>query len=96
MRMSLVNSLVFLSVVLLCASAFLNAHTDDHGFLRFATQAAQKQQASQTKTVTLLDTTDSHSHILPWDYYENRAGQDRNTCEAGPSRRARRIAARLW
>jgi len=71
MRMSLVNSLVFLSVVLLCASAFLNAHTDDHGFLRFATQAAQKQQASQTKTVTLLDTTDSHGHILPWDYYEN-------------------------
>ena len=71
MKTSGVNSLIFLSVVLLCASAFLNAHTDDPGVLRFAAQAAQKEQILQTKTITLLDTTDSHGHILPWDYSEN-------------------------
>jgi 2',3'-cyclic-nucleotide 2'-phosphodiesterase / 3'-nucleotidase len=71
MKTSGVNSLLFPSVVLLCASAFLHAHTDDPGVLRFAAQTAQKEQIPQTKTITLLDTTDSHGHILPWDYSEN-------------------------
>jgi 2',3'-cyclic-nucleotide 2'-phosphodiesterase (5'-nucleotidase family) len=71
MEMSQPNSLAFLSVVLLCASVFLNVHTDHDGFLRFAVQPAQKEQTLETKTLTLLDTTDSHGHILPWDYYEN-------------------------
>ena len=31
-------------------------------------QAAQKDQAQQSTTITLLDTTDSHGHIDPWDY----------------------------
>jgi 2',3'-cyclic-nucleotide 2'-phosphodiesterase/3'-nucleotidase len=71
MKTARVNSVVFLSVVLLCTSAFLNAHTDDGGLLGVAARAAQKEQTRQTKTITLLDTTDSHGHILPWDYYEN-------------------------
>ena len=71
MKPAHLNSLVFLSVVLLCASVFLNALTEGSGFLAVAARAAQKEQASQTKTITLLDTTDSHGHILPWDYYEN-------------------------
>ena len=71
MKTSRVNSLVFFSLILLCASAFLRAHPDDQGVLGFAARAAQKKQTPQTKTITLLDTTDSHGHILPWDYYEN-------------------------
>src|ERR1700683_1417120 len=71
MKTARVNSVVFLSVVLLCTSAFLNAHTDDGGLLGVAARAAQKEQTPQTRTITLLDTTDSHGHILPWDYYEN-------------------------
>ncbi len=37
-----------------------------------AAGATQNELAQQTKTITLLDTTDSHGHIVPWDYYENR------------------------
>jgi 2',3'-cyclic-nucleotide 2'-phosphodiesterase / 3'-nucleotidase len=49
-------SLAVSFVILLPASALLRAQTE---------------QAPQTTTITLLDTTDSHGHILPWDYYEN-------------------------
>ncbi|MGB8540903.1 MAG: 5'-nucleotidase C-terminal domain-containing protein [Candidatus Acidiferrales bacterium] len=71
MRMLRVESLVFLSVILPCAAALPSAYRDDGGSLAAATQAARKEQAPQTKTITLLDTTDSHGHILPWDYYED-------------------------
>src|SRR5580704_3569828 len=71
MKTSRVNSLVFLSLVLIYASTFLDAHTEGGGSPAAATEAAHKEKASQSKTITLLDTTDSHGHILPWDYYEN-------------------------
>lgn len=41
------------------------------GWVGGAAGATQNELAQQTKTITLLDTTDSHGHIVPWDYYEN-------------------------
>jgi 2',3'-cyclic-nucleotide 2'-phosphodiesterase / 3'-nucleotidase len=73
MKVARVNSLALLTVASLCALAFLNTSRVGHGFLRFAVRAAQSTQSAETKTITLLDTTDSHGHILPWDYYENRS-----------------------
>ncbi len=72
MKISRVISPTVLSVISLTAWAFLSAHNDDGGLLDRAPQAAQTEQAPQTKTITLLGTADSHGHILPWDYYENR------------------------
>jgi 2',3'-cyclic-nucleotide 2'-phosphodiesterase (5'-nucleotidase family) len=67
-------SLAVSFVILLSVSALLRSRDGDRGWRLVApqaVQAAQTAQAPQTKTITLLDTTDSHGHILPWDYYEN-------------------------
>jgi 2',3'-cyclic-nucleotide 2'-phosphodiesterase (5'-nucleotidase family) len=69
-------SAVILFVLPLMAPIFFNApHREravEAGWFGGTTQAPQKVEVSQTKTITLLDTTDSHGHIMPWDYYTNQ------------------------
>jgi 2',3'-cyclic-nucleotide 2'-phosphodiesterase / 3'-nucleotidase len=76
MRVSRPISAVFLFALPLIASTLFNGAFRERvvaaGWFGGTAQAAQKAQTSQTKTVTLLDTTDSHGHIVPWDYYTNR------------------------
>ncbi len=64
-------SLAVWFVILLSGSALLGTPGGDRGWRLVGPPAVQAAQAPQTKTITLLATTDSHGHILPWDYYEN-------------------------
>jgi 2',3'-cyclic-nucleotide 2'-phosphodiesterase (5'-nucleotidase family) len=68
-------SAIFLLALPPIASTLFNAPHRERavgaGWFAGTVQAAQKTQAPQTKTITLLDTTDSHGHIMPWDYYTN-------------------------
>jgi 2',3'-cyclic-nucleotide 2'-phosphodiesterase (5'-nucleotidase family) len=76
MRTSRSISAVILFALPLIASIVFHAPHRERavaaGWFGATAQAAQKAQTSQTKTITLLDTTDSHGHIMPWDYYTNR------------------------
>ncbi len=76
MRISRSISAVILFALPLIASTLVSAPPRDRavgaGSFGGTAQAAQKTQPSQTKTITLLDTTDSHGHIMPWDYYTNK------------------------
>jgi len=75
-RISRSISAVFLFALPLIASTFFNAphreRTVGAQWFGGTAQASQKAQTPQTKTITLLDTTDSHGHIVPWDYYTNQ------------------------
>ena len=76
MRICRSISAVFPFALLLIASISTNAPYRERAvgaaWVAGTAQAAQKTQPSQTKTITLLDTTDSHGHIMPWDYYTNQ------------------------
>jgi 2',3'-cyclic-nucleotide 2'-phosphodiesterase (5'-nucleotidase family) len=75
-KISRVASVVFLSVVFLNAGLLLNRQSGGRasaaGWQVDAAGTAQKEPAQQSTTITLLDTTDSHGHIEPWDYANNQ------------------------
>jgi 2',3'-cyclic-nucleotide 2'-phosphodiesterase / 3'-nucleotidase len=75
MKNSRVASVVVLSILPLAAAHFLCAQNSGRaaaaGWAVDDQEAAQKEHAQQSTTITLLDTTDSHGHIEPWDYYAN-------------------------
>ncbi len=75
MKANRVISLTVLSLVWPLVWFSLNPKNSDRRWFTWfanASFAAKNEQATQTKTITLLDTTDSHGHLLPWDYYTNR------------------------
>jgi 2',3'-cyclic-nucleotide 2'-phosphodiesterase (5'-nucleotidase family) len=69
-------SVVILSILPLAAAHFLYGQNSGRaaavGWAVDAAETAQKKKAQQSITITLLDTTDSHGHIEPWDYYTNQ------------------------
>jgi 2',3'-cyclic-nucleotide 2'-phosphodiesterase / 3'-nucleotidase len=73
MKISRIASAALLSILALAAAHFLYGQNSRRGAAtRWAfdgQEAAQKDQAQQSTTITLLDTTDSHGHIEPWDYF---------------------------
>src|SRR3984957_5364134 len=75
MRISRSICAISLFALPLIASALFSAPHRERavgaGWFGTMAQAAQKAQPSQIKTITLLGTTDSHGHIMPWDYYTN-------------------------
>ncbi|MGD0402335.1 MAG: 5'-nucleotidase C-terminal domain-containing protein [Candidatus Acidiferrales bacterium] len=76
MKNSRVASVVILFTLTLAAAHFFDAQNGARaiavGWAVDAAGTAQKKQAQQSITITLLDTTDSHGHIEPWDYYTNQ------------------------
>jgi 2',3'-cyclic-nucleotide 2'-phosphodiesterase / 3'-nucleotidase len=76
MKISRMASVVLLSVLSLAAALFLNGQIGGRAIAAVwavdSAGTAQKEQAQQSTTITLLDTTDSHGHIEPWDYYTNQ------------------------
>ncbi|MGB8525233.1 MAG: 5'-nucleotidase C-terminal domain-containing protein [Candidatus Acidiferrales bacterium] len=75
MKISRITSAALLSILALAAAHFFCAQNSGRaaaaGWAVDAAGTAQKKQAQQSITITLLDTTDSHGHIEPWDYYTN-------------------------
>lgn len=73
MRICRSISAVFLFALPLIASTLFSApHRERAVGAGWFSGTPQAAQTAQTKTITLLDTTDSHGHIMPWDYYTNR------------------------
>jgi 2',3'-cyclic-nucleotide 2'-phosphodiesterase / 3'-nucleotidase len=76
MNISRTASAAVVCILTLLAASFLNGSNGGRavalGWLVEAQGAAQKEQARQSMTITLLDTTDSHGHIEPLDYYTNQ------------------------
>ena len=72
MKISRIASAALLSILSLSAAHFLYGQNSGRaaasGWAFDGPQAAQKDQGQQSTTITLLDTTDSHGHIDPWDY----------------------------
>src|ERR1700732_2221938 len=76
MNISRTASAAVVCILTLLAASFLHGSNGGRavafGWLVEAQGAAQKEQARQSMTITLLDTTDSHGHIEPLDYYTNQ------------------------
>lgn len=76
MNISRVASTAVVCILTVLAAFFLNGLAGGRaiafGWLVEAQETAQKEQPQQSRTITLLDTTDSHGHIEPLDYYTNQ------------------------
>jgi 2',3'-cyclic-nucleotide 2'-phosphodiesterase / 3'-nucleotidase len=79
MKILRVASVVLLSVLSLAAALFLNGQIGGRTIAAVwavdSAGTAQKEPAKQSATITLLDTTDSHGHIEPWDYATNQPAE---------------------
>jgi len=70
-----ISAVVLIAFALITSTLFSAPHHEravGAGWFGGTTRAAQEARTSQTKTITLLDTTDSHGHIMPRDYYTNQ------------------------
>src|SRR6202046_3012003 len=72
MKISRIASAAALCVLSLPAALFLCGKNSEHVPTAASTvdgqETALKDRAQPSTTITLLDTTDSHGHIDPWDY----------------------------
>src|ERR1700735_2259990 len=72
MKISRIASAAVLCVLSLAAALFLYGKNSEHVPTAASTvdgqETALKDRAQPSTTITLLDTTDSHGHIDPWDY----------------------------
>jgi 2',3'-cyclic-nucleotide 2'-phosphodiesterase / 3'-nucleotidase len=76
MNISRAASAAVVCILAVLAASLLNDSNGGRavafGWLVEAQGTTQKEQAPQSTTITLLDTTDSHGHIDPLDYYTNQ------------------------